>query len=80
MHIEFDIEGSKMRYETGDHLAVYPVNNAELVNKIGEQCGVYLDTVFTLTNTDGTCSLFLSYSLPLFFLDFCMRMIYLIIF
>ncbi|XP_024882991.1 NADPH--cytochrome P450 reductase-like [Temnothorax curvispinosus] len=52
MHIEFDIEGSKMRYETGDHLAVYPVNNAELVNKIGEQCGVNLDTIFTLTNTD----------------------------
>lgn len=53
MHIEFDIEGSKMRYETGDHLAIYPVNNAELVNKIGEQCGANLDTVITLTNTDG---------------------------
>ncbi|XP_020298213.1 NADPH--cytochrome P450 reductase isoform X2 [Pseudomyrmex gracilis] len=52
MHIEFDIENSKIRYETGDHLAVYPVNNAELVNKIGEQCGANLDTVFTLTNTD----------------------------
>ncbi|RLU18700.1 hypothetical protein DMN91_009057 [Ooceraea biroi] len=52
MHIEFNIEDSKMRYETGDHLAVYPVNNEELVNKIGEQCGANLDTVFTLTNTD----------------------------
>ena len=52
-HIEFDIEGSKMRYEAGDHLAVYPVNNAELVNKIGEKCDANLDTVFTLTNTDG---------------------------
>lgn len=53
MHIEFDIEASKMRYESGDHLAVYPVNSAELVNKIGEKCGIDLDTVFTLTNTDG---------------------------
>lgn len=44
-----------MRYETGDHLAVYPVNSTELVNKIGEKCGVDLDTVFTLTNTDGKC-------------------------
>ncbi|XP_050457452.1 NADPH--cytochrome P450 reductase isoform X3 [Cataglyphis hispanica] len=52
MHIEFDITDSKIRYEAGDHLAVYPVNNAELVNKIGEQCGASLDTVFTLTNTD----------------------------
>lgn len=42
-----------MRYEAGDHLAVYPVNNAELVNKIGEKCDANLDTVFTLTNTDG---------------------------
>ncbi|XP_011134999.1 NADPH--cytochrome P450 reductase isoform X1 [Harpegnathos saltator] len=56
MHIEFDIEGSKMRYDTGDHLAVYPVNNAELVNKIGEQCDVDLDTVITLTNTDEESS------------------------
>nr|NP_001351901.1 NADPH--cytochrome P450 reductase 2 [Orussus abietinus] len=52
MHIELDIEGSKMRYETGDHLAVYPVNNTELVEKIGKICGVDLDTVITLTNTD----------------------------
>ncbi|KYN41090.1 NADPH--cytochrome P450 reductase [Trachymyrmex septentrionalis] len=56
MHIEFNIEGSKIRYETGDHLAVYPVNNAEMVNKIGEQCGANLDTVFTLTNTDEESS------------------------
>lgn len=66
MHIEFDIEGSKMRYETGDHLAVYPVNNAELVNKIGEYCGANLDTIFTLTNTDGIYSLFIFFSLPFF--------------
>ena len=42
-----------MRYEAGDHLAVYPVNNAELVNKIGEKCGANLDAIITLTNTDG---------------------------
>jgi len=53
MHIEFSIEDSKIRYETGDHLAVYPVNNEQLVNKIGEQCDTNLDTIFTLTNTDG---------------------------
>ncbi|XP_011496743.1 PREDICTED: NADPH--cytochrome P450 reductase isoform X2 [Ceratosolen solmsi marchali] len=52
MHIEFDIDGSKMRYESGDHLAVYPVNNSNLVNKIGEICNIDLDTIFTLTNTD----------------------------
>ncbi|XP_014483001.1 PREDICTED: NADPH--cytochrome P450 reductase isoform X2 [Dinoponera quadriceps] len=56
MHIEFDIEGSKMRYEAGDHLAVYPVNSAELVKKIGEQCNADLDTIITLTNTDEESS------------------------
>lgn len=56
MHIEFDIEGSKMRYDAGDHLAVYPVNNEELVRKIGELTGKDLDTVFTLTNTDEESS------------------------
>lgn len=47
-----------MRYEVGDHLGVYPVNNVELVNKIGQLCGMDLDTVITLTNTDGTLILF----------------------
>lgn len=58
MHIEFNIEGSKMRYETGDHLAVYPVNSTELVKKIGEQCDADLDTIITLTNTDGKWTYF----------------------
>jgi sulfite reductase alpha subunit-like flavoprotein len=42
---------------SGDHLAVYPVNNEELVNKLGELLNVDLDTVIILTNTDGmrTC-------------------------
>lgn len=55
-----------MRYETGDHLAVYPVNNEALVMKIGEQCGANLDTVFTLTNTDGESFLLFSLSLSSF--------------
>ncbi|CAH0555747.1 unnamed protein product [Brassicogethes aeneus] len=56
MHIEFDIEGSKMRYDSGDHLAVYPINNSELVEKIGKLCGKNLDTIFTLINTDEESS------------------------
>ncbi|XP_049858978.1 NADPH--cytochrome P450 reductase [Schistocerca gregaria] len=52
MHIEFDIEGSKMRYDSGDHVAVYPMNDEALVNRIGELLVIDLDTVITLTNTD----------------------------
>lgn len=56
MHIEFDIEDSKMRYDSGDHLAVYPVNNSELVEKIGKLCEKNLDTIFSLINTDEESS------------------------
>lgn len=52
MHIEFDIDGSKMRYESGDHVAIYPVNDSDLVAKLGSICSADLDAVFSLINTD----------------------------
>lgn len=56
MHIEFDIDGSKMRYEAGDHLAMYPVNDTTLVERLGKFCDANLDTVFSLINTDTDSS------------------------
>ncbi|XP_057654372.1 NADPH--cytochrome P450 reductase [Diorhabda carinulata] len=56
MHIEFDIEGSKMRYDAGDHLAVYPINDIELVEKLGKYCAKDLNTIFSLINTDEESS------------------------
>ncbi|KAI4878818.1 hypothetical protein NFI96_033302 [Prochilodus magdalenae] len=52
MHIELDISGSHIRYEAGDHVAVYPMNDVSLVNRLGERLGVDLDTVITLKNLD----------------------------
>ncbi|XP_030632713.1 P450 (cytochrome) oxidoreductase b [Chanos chanos] len=52
MHLELDITGSKIRYESGDHVAVYPINDSAIVNKIGEILGVDLDTVISLNNLD----------------------------
>lgn len=43
------------RYESGDHVAVFPTNNPELVEKIGKLCDTDLDTVFSLNNLDGMC-------------------------
>ena len=40
-------------YETGDHVAIYPINNPDTVEKIGQRLGVDLDEVFSLTNVDG---------------------------
>ncbi len=52
MHIELDIEGSGIRYSAGDHVAVYPTNDLELVEKLGRLLGVDLDVVFKMENVD----------------------------
>lgn len=41
------------RYESGDHVAVYPANDTSLVNELGAILGADLDTVFSLNNLDG---------------------------
>lgn len=42
------------RYESGDHVAVFPTNDTALVNKLGQVLGVDLDVVISLNNLDGT--------------------------
>jgi len=56
MHIEFDIDGSKMRYEAGDHIALYPTNDKDFVERLGQLCNADLDTKFSLINTDTESS------------------------
>lgn len=56
MHVEFNIEGSKLRYEAGDHLAMYPVNDTGLVDRLAKLCNAELDKVFSLINTDTESS------------------------
>jgi len=55
-YIVFDIAGTDLQYETGDHVAVHPCNPAELVNRLCDRIGVTADTYFTATyvNPDGT--------------------------
>ncbi|CAH0720869.1 unnamed protein product, partial [Brenthis ino] len=52
LHIELDISGSNMRYEAGDHVAVYPINNKDLVERLGKLTDANLNEVFSLVNTD----------------------------
>uniref|UniRef100_A0A671SF86 NADPH--cytochrome P450 reductase n=1 Tax=Sinocyclocheilus anshuiensis TaxID=1608454 RepID=A0A671SF86_9TELE len=52
MHLELDVTCSKIRYDSGDHVAVYPINDSVIVNRIGEVLGVDLDTVISLNNLD----------------------------
>ena len=52
MHIELDIKDSRIRYDAGDHIAIYPRNNENLVYRIGELLNLDLNTVFTMKATD----------------------------
>eukprot|EP01135_Chromosphaera_perkinsii_P009412 Nk52_evm88s1737 gene=Nk52_evmTU88s1737 len=56
LHVEFDIKGSGMRYEAGDHIAVFPKNDENLVNALGKRLGIDLDTIFMLENSDPSNS------------------------
>jgi NADPH-ferrihemoprotein reductase len=52
-HIEFKIDNTRVRYEAGDHLGIFPTNDSSLVNKIGKLLDVNLETVFKLINLDS---------------------------
>ena len=55
IHLEFDLDGSGLTYETGDALAVVPHNAADVVDDILKITG--LDPESTVTLKDGDCSL-----------------------
>lgn len=56
MHIELDITGSRIRYDAGDHVAIYPMNDVTMVADIGKRLNLDLDKIFTLDNLDEDSS------------------------
>ncbi|MDZ8183979.1 MAG: nitric oxide synthase oxygenase [Nostoc sp. ChiSLP02] len=54
-YLVFDISGTDLHYETGDHLAVHPCNPPELVNRLCQRMGVSPNVYFTAeyTTPDG---------------------------
>ena len=72
MHIEMDITGSRLNYVAGDHVAIFPVNDPRLVERIGELLDTDLDMVFSLINVDGEwshigCNYYMHACLPVSF-------------
>ncbi|MEP0857881.1 nitric oxide synthase oxygenase [Trichocoleus sp. DQ-U1] len=55
-YIMFDISDSDLQYETGDHVAIYPCNPPELVQRLCDRVGVTPNTYFTAgyVTPDGT--------------------------
>lgn len=50
--IAFDIVGTNMTYETGDHVAIYPRNPSDLVHRLCYRLGVRPDSWFTTSLAD----------------------------
>lgn len=57
-YVVFDIAGTNLQYETGDHVAVYPCNPPKLVHRLCDRLDVSADTYFTAAylNPDGTAT------------------------
>ncbi|MCC3422471.1 MAG: nitric oxide synthase oxygenase [Microcoleus sp. PH2017_01_SCD_O_A] len=55
-YIMFDISDSNLQYETGDHVAIYPCNPPELVQRLCDRLSVTPNTYFTASyvTPDGT--------------------------
>ncbi|RIA87265.1 NADPH-dependent cytochrome P450 oxidoreductase [Glomus cerebriforme] len=58
VHMELDITGSGIYYETGDHVAVWPVNAEQNVERLLKILGLWekRDTVVTVESTDPSAS------------------------
>ncbi|OBT46495.1 hypothetical protein VE00_03311 [Pseudogymnoascus sp. WSF 3629] len=56
LHIEFDISGTNLSYETGDHLGVLPTNPDAEVQRMLKILGLSSkgDTVITISERDGS--------------------------
>lgn len=53
VHLEFDLAGTDVRYEAGDHVGVFAENSDAVVAEGGRLLGVDLDTVFSLVSDSG---------------------------
>lgn len=57
LHLEFGIENTPLSYQTGDHLAIFPQNDLNLVEALGKRLQISdLDKMFTMSALDLSSS------------------------
>jgi NADPH-ferrihemoprotein reductase len=57
LHLEVDLTGSGVAYETGDHIGIFPQNDPREVEKFGRLLRLSsLDDIFTLTTIDESAA------------------------
>lgn len=54
VHVEIDIAGSGIKYEHGDHVAIYAQNSPAVVEEVAQLLGQPLDLVFSLKVPSGS--------------------------
>ncbi|KAI8969665.1 hypothetical protein BDB01DRAFT_816567 [Pilobolus umbonatus] len=56
LHMEIDISGSNLTYQTGDHIAIWPINNDHEVMRLAKLLGLShkLDTIINVKAVDST--------------------------
>ena len=52
LHVELDTAALQLRYEAGDHLAVWPWSSPAVVSRVGARLGVDLDAMCRVSSTD----------------------------
>ncbi|CAJ0585257.1 unnamed protein product, partial [Mesorhabditis spiculigera] len=55
-HIELLLDGSRIRYEAGDHVAIFPTNDPEHVQLVLDRLEIDPEQAFRLIQTDEDCS------------------------
>ncbi|CAO3614158.1 unnamed protein product [Cunninghamella blakesleeana] len=58
LHVDIDISGTNLNYQTGDHVAIWPTNNEIEVNRLASVLGLKdkLDTVINVNAVDSAAS------------------------
>ncbi|KAI8062658.1 NADPH-dependent cytochrome P450 oxidoreductase [Gongronella butleri] len=58
LHLDIDISGTNLSYQTGDHVAIWPTNNSEQISRLASLLGLgdQLDSVVKVQATDPAAS------------------------